>query len=173
MVNPAPPGQYRPEPPQEMMPLLVVGRRGELGDPDVPRIQRADEALDAAALAGGVPALEHHAQRRPDPVVADLAAEDQAQVQQPQDRGFQALGALLSRQGRGEVDLGEALHPLSLAPRCAGSYAIAARASSSRPRAGALAPIRIRLAAPPTPGTSHGSGPPGRIGPPPRRRPPG
>ena len=60
----APARQHRPEPPEEVVALLVVRRGGELRHPHVPRVQRLDQALDRAALPGGVPALEDHAQRR-------------------------------------------------------------------------------------------------------------
>ena len=56
--------QDRPEPPQEVVPLLVMGRSGELRDPHVPRVQLGHQPLDGTTLAGGVPALEDHAQRR-------------------------------------------------------------------------------------------------------------
>ena len=48
------------------MALLVVGRRGELDDADVAGVERRDQPLDRAALAGGVPALEDDADRRPE-----------------------------------------------------------------------------------------------------------
>src|SRR5262249_57918145 len=71
-------------PPQEVVAFLVVARRAELGDPDVPRVQRRDEPFDRTALAGGVPPLEDHADRRPDPrILPDLAAQHQPPLQQP------------------------------------------------------------------------------------------
>ena len=82
--HPAPAGQRRPEPPEEVVPLLVVRRRGELRDADVPRVERRDEPLDAAALA----------RRRPSPRtrctaagraarLADEPAAEQSQLKQP------------------------------------------------------------------------------------------
>jgi hypothetical protein len=80
----APAGQHRPEPPQEVVAFLVVTGRAELGDPDVPRVKRRDQPLDRASLAGGVPPLEDHADRRADlRFVPDLAAQHQPQLQQP------------------------------------------------------------------------------------------
>jgi len=65
----------QPEPPQEVVTFLVIAGRAELGDPDVPRVQRGDEPFYRTALAGGIPALEDHADRRPElSVVTDLAA---------------------------------------------------------------------------------------------------
>jgi hypothetical protein len=69
---------------QVVVALLVVRRRGELGHADVTRVERRDEALDRAALAARVPALEEHAQRRPEPARADEPAERQPHLGQPQ-----------------------------------------------------------------------------------------
>jgi hypothetical protein len=33
------------------MAFLVIGGRGELGDPDVPRVERRDESFDGTPLA--------------------------------------------------------------------------------------------------------------------------
>ncbi len=57
---------------QEVMAALIRARRPELRDAHVPGIQRADQPPNAAALAGSVPALKDHAQRR-----SELAAGDQ------------------------------------------------------------------------------------------------
>src|SRR3954451_2493023 len=61
--HPAPPRQLRPEPPQKVVALLVVRRCGELRDPYVSRVERSHQPLDAAALAGRVPAFEQNTQR--------------------------------------------------------------------------------------------------------------
>jgi hypothetical protein len=109
-----PAGQHRPEPPQEVVPLLVVGGGGELGDPHVPGVQLADEALDRPALPGGVPALEQHAQRRTELPPADLSAEQQAQVDQSLLGLLELLLGLLLRQADREVDVVEPAHGQSL-----------------------------------------------------------
>ena len=83
------------------MPLLVVRRRGELRDPHVPGVEVVDQPLDRAALAGGVPALEDDAQRRADRAAADLAAQREAQPQQPFLLLGELLGLLLARTGSG------------------------------------------------------------------------
>jgi hypothetical protein len=84
----------------------------------VPGIQGGDQALDGAALAGGVPALEDHAERRPDLVLPELTAEQQPQPQQPLLSVLQPmlglLGGQLDRRGGGS----QATHGPSLAPGC-------------------------------------------------------
>ena len=52
------------------MALLVVRRRRVRLHADVAQVELAEQALDRAALARRVPALEHDAQRRPEPPVA-------------------------------------------------------------------------------------------------------
>ena len=79
----APAGQLRPEAPQVVVALLVRGRRRELRHAHVARVERRHEPLDRPALAGGVPALEQHADRRAEPVARELAAERQPQRLQP------------------------------------------------------------------------------------------
>jgi hypothetical protein len=78
----APARKLGPEPPQEVVALLVVRRCRELRNAHVPRVEMVHEPLDGAALAGGVPALEDDAQRRPDGAVAQLTAEGEAQPQE-------------------------------------------------------------------------------------------
>jgi hypothetical protein len=73
----APAGQDRPEAPQEVVALLVVRGCRELCDPDVPRVERTDQAFDGAALAGRVPPLEDDTQGRPDSVVLELPTQHQ------------------------------------------------------------------------------------------------
>ena len=75
----APAGKHRPESPQEVVALLALARCGELLDPHMPRIQRPGQAADRAALAGGVPALEH-ARTAADPT----AGPEQTRRLQPQ-----------------------------------------------------------------------------------------
>jgi hypothetical protein len=74
----------------------LVRRRGrELRDAVVAGVERGDEALDRAALPGGVPALEDDEERWPDRQLAvralrpGLAAERQAQVGEPLLRGLE------------------------------------------------------------------------------------
>jgi hypothetical protein len=103
-----PAGQHRPEPPQEVMAFLVVGRRGELGHPDVPRVERRDQPFDCATLAGRVPPLEDHANRRSEPrLVPDLAAQRQPQLQQPVLSRGQPGRLLLRAQLRAQIQPGE------------------------------------------------------------------
>jgi hypothetical protein len=114
----APAGQHRPEPPQEMVAFLVVGGRAELGDPDVPRVKRLDEPFDRASLAGGVPPLEDHAERRPELwFVPDLAAQHQPQVQQPILSRGQPGRLLLRAELQAEIQPGERAALANHAPR--------------------------------------------------------
>jgi hypothetical protein len=89
--------------------LLVVRGSRELLDAHVPRVEWGDQALDGAALAGGVPALEQHAQRRAEPV-ADQAAEHEPQREQPALRRVQPLGLLLLAQPQRQVELVQRAH---------------------------------------------------------------
>ena len=73
------------------MAQLVVRGGGEGGDADVAWIERRDQALDGATLAGGVPPLEDDADRRTQLPSAQLATDDQAQMQQPELGRVQAL----------------------------------------------------------------------------------
>ena len=77
------------------MALLVEGGRAELGHPHVAGVEGSDEPPDGAALAGGIPALEQDAHRGTEPLAADQATEDEAQVQQPGLGMFEALCLLL------------------------------------------------------------------------------
>ena len=56
------------------MALLVGRRRGELNDAHVPGVDLRDQALDRAALARRIPALEDDANRRAERLLADLPA---------------------------------------------------------------------------------------------------
>src|SRR3954466_14339917 len=51
-------GHVAPEPPEVGPGLLLVGRRGHGVDPEAARVERRRRTADAAALAGGVVALE-------------------------------------------------------------------------------------------------------------------
>jgi hypothetical protein len=114
----APAGQHRPEPPQEVVAFLVEGGRAELGDPDVPRVNRRDQPLDRAPLAGRVPALEDHADRRSDlRFVADLAAQRQPQAQQPVLSRSQPGRLMLRAELQAEIKSGERAALANHAPR--------------------------------------------------------
>src|SRR5262249_10186715 len=133
----SPAGQYRPEPPQEVMAFLVVRGRAELGDPDVPRVQRLDEPFDSTALTGGVPSLEAHGDWRPDPrVVPDLAAQSQPQLQQPALRRAEAGLFLLRGELPGEVQPGERAALPTHAPRLPRVAKYGGTARRGRRRAG-------------------------------------
>ena len=69
--------QAVPEAPQVMAALLLGRRRPDAPDMDRFRLQRADDALDQAALAGGVPAVEADQDPAAGAQIVDL------QVEQP------------------------------------------------------------------------------------------
>ena len=92
------------------MPLLVVGRRRELDDANVARVELGDKALDRTALPACVPALEEDAERRTELPVADLPAQGQPELGEPGPCSLQPLLLLLLREGLGQVDFGEAAH---------------------------------------------------------------
>jgi hypothetical protein len=68
-----------------------MGRSGELGDFDVPGIERLDETLDRSALTGRVPALEDHTNWRTQALMGrgaricerPLATEGEPELAQP------------------------------------------------------------------------------------------
>jgi hypothetical protein len=114
----SPAGQGRPEPPQEVVAFLVVARRAELRDPDVPRVKRCDEPLYRTTLPRGIPPLEDHADRRPEPrVIPDLAAQDQPQLQQPVLGRGQAVRLLLRGEFQAQIQPGECAALARHAPR--------------------------------------------------------
>ena len=99
------------------MAFLVIAGRAELGDPDVPRVQRRDEPFDRTTLAGGVPPLEDHADRRPElRIVPDLAAQYQPQVQQPVLSRGKAGRFLVRGELQAEIQSGEYAALASHAP---------------------------------------------------------
>ena len=104
----APSGQRRPEAPQEVVAQLVGRRCGERRDVHVPGVERLDQPLDGATLAGGVPALEDDADRRAELAVVELTAVDQPQVQQAALRLLQPLALLVFGEPEGEVTVLEA-----------------------------------------------------------------
>ena len=114
----SPARQRRPEPPQEVVAFLVIAGRAELGDPDVPRVQRRHEPFDRTALAGGVPPLENHADRRPElRIVPDQAAQHQPQLQQPALSRGQAGRFLIRGELQAEIQLREHAALASHTPR--------------------------------------------------------
>ena len=113
------------------MALLVVGRRRELDDAHVARVELGDEPLDRAALAGRIPALEDDADRqararprrsgRPASAAAARAGPAQPPAASPPPS---------SRATASQVDFGEAAH---LRTSGIGPVAIVRR-ESPRPR---------------------------------------
>ena len=59
MVTPPRARDMPPEAPQVGLRALLLGGRGDRDDVVVARVERAGDAADGAALAGGVVALEH------------------------------------------------------------------------------------------------------------------
>ena len=100
---PPSPGTYGIEAPQERVALLVERRLGERRHPVVPGVERVDEALDGAALAGRVAALEHEQQSRAELARAHLAADVQAQLQPPPLGGDKPLVVLLAVEALREI----------------------------------------------------------------------
>ena len=92
------------------MAFLVGARGGVLGYAHVPRIERRRQALDRAALAGGVPALEDDAERRPQLFPADQPAKGQPQLRQPLPGQLQLTLFLLAAERETQVDLVEVSH---------------------------------------------------------------
>ena len=115
------------------MSLVVGRRRAELRDAHVAQVQRVDQALDRPALAGCVPALEQHADRRPELPVAQLAAE-RAAAAPPGARGRPSAArlVLLLAELERQVELVEASHGPTLP--AATSEAPSRRARSWPPR---------------------------------------
>ena len=106
----SPAGQLRPEPPQPVMSLLVLGRGRERPHPHVSWVELLDEALDRAALAGGVPALEHDAHRWAEVVASSEPGEPQPERQQPPLLLAQPLLGFLLRKRHRQIELFETSH---------------------------------------------------------------
>ena len=79
--HPAEPRHIGVKAPQERVALLVERGLGEGRHPVMPRVERLDEALDGAALSGGVAALEHEQDARAELARAHLATDVQTQLQ--------------------------------------------------------------------------------------------
>ena len=82
-----------------------MGGGGEGCDVDVSRIERLAQAPNSASLTGGVPPLEDDADRRAQLPFGQLATIDQAQMQQSELGGMEALLLLVFRETTGEVDI--------------------------------------------------------------------
>ncbi len=90
---------------------LLVGRgRGVLRDAHVAGVERRDEPLDGAALAGGVPALEDHEQAGAETAVAQAPRDREPQLGEPQAARRELLLVVLGGDGLAEVDGVEAWH---------------------------------------------------------------
>jgi hypothetical protein len=70
------------------------------------RIQWFNEPPDRSALARRVPALEDHAEGRPEVVAAEVTAKRQAEAKYPLLRSFQPIQRLLPRHPFGRIDVG-------------------------------------------------------------------
>jgi hypothetical protein len=90
--------------------LFIVAWLGEPGHPDVTRVQWCNEAADGTALARGIPPLEHHAHRGADPLVAQVAAEHQAEVEQALLGQHQPCLLLSARHPQVQVDVDRSGH---------------------------------------------------------------
>ena len=105
--HPAPAGERRHEAPQEVVAALALVGGRELDDAHVAGVERGDQAADRAALAGGVPALEQHGDRRAEAALAAQAAHLQAQREQPPLKLRELLELLLGAQALGKVHVVE------------------------------------------------------------------
>ena len=108
------------------MALLLAARHGEGGDGVAARLQGGGDALDGAALAGGVPALEDGEHGDP-PLV-----HPEVQLAHAQLLGGDRALVVLAREAAAEVDGVELAHrdpPSSGIP--ASSATVRTRASSS------------------------------------------
>ena len=110
-AHPAEAGDLAEEAAQEVMPLLVGGRRGVRLDRVVAGIEVLDDALDRPTLAAGIATLEDDEQAGPDLPGAELPAEVQAQLEQTALGDFDASLVLAARQPLREVELVESLSP--------------------------------------------------------------
>src|SRR3954451_21432444 len=106
----APAGQRGPEAPQPRVAQLVMGRRGVLLHAHVARVELGHEALDRAALAARVPALEYDAQRWAEPLVAVQSGQLEAELLHARLRLLQALLGLLLGEVRSHVEFVQTPH---------------------------------------------------------------
>ena len=107
----APARERGPEAPQEVVALLVVGRRRELHDAHVARVERGDEALDRAALAARVPALEERRTRAARCPASPISPPSTSRSASRRScAACEALGLLLTGELEREVEVVEASH---------------------------------------------------------------
>jgi hypothetical protein len=97
----------RPEAPQKVMALLALRWRGVRRHMHMARVERLDQPPQGSSLAGGVPALEHHRERRSEPtlVAGELAAQRQPERRQPRLRRVEPLRVLLLGERQRQVEL--------------------------------------------------------------------
>src|SRR5690606_14309815 len=113
---------------------LVVRRRAERPHADVAGIEVGDEALDRAALARRVPALEDAAHGRAERPGAAEPAAVQPQLQEPPAAPLQARVLLLAAQPQREVELVEPAHYAAPSALDAGASEFAMRSSIASSR---------------------------------------
>jgi hypothetical protein len=77
-------------------------------------VQRLDHPLDGPALAGGVPALEHDADRRAERAAGELTAVDEPEVEEAELRFLQSTGFLILGNAQGEIDVLQPRVPISM-----------------------------------------------------------
>jgi hypothetical protein len=68
-------------------------------------VERLDHPLDGATLAGGIPALEHDADRRAELAAGELTAVDEPEVEEAELRFLQSTGFLILGNAQGEIDV--------------------------------------------------------------------
>jgi hypothetical protein len=90
--------------------LLVVSWSRELDYAHVPRVELRDQALDRPSLAGGILALEDHADRGPKLPAPDQAAEREPQLGQPGPGALEPILLLLAGEPLGQVEVVENAH---------------------------------------------------------------
>ena len=76
------------------MALFAGGRRCVRLDADVARVEPGHQALDGTPFTGCVPTLEHDSQCRAQPAIADQAAGDEAEMEEPVLQRDQSLFAV-------------------------------------------------------------------------------
>ena len=92
------------------MAQFIVRRRRELLHAHVARIERGDQSLDRAALAGRVPALEDREQRRAEPLVTGQPAEHEPELQQAGLRRLELLSLFVAAELQVQIQIVQAAH---------------------------------------------------------------
>ena len=95
---------------QEVVAQLRRGGSRELHDMHVTGIERFDEPADRAALSGGIPALEHDAQRRAKAGVAEQSGSLEAQLEEAVLHNGELYRFGVAAQLRCQVGVVEATH---------------------------------------------------------------